>query len=326
MPGDFDWVHGDPYMYGSDPNWISYFRYMHNEWEYFWPYTSAGVVPGPTPVSDRRVVAKDASKHPRPGSFPIPAELKSVVKKVAEAYAKGDARVRESAAAVPGQLVLVPKEDLASRAVHEKAVTWDKAAKHGAPTSGERPAPLWVMDPRREAGNIARGIKGPAGAPRRTPAPEAATIHGAGLTAVPDAPGGPVTRDSRAGSSREVPGRSGPAPARFRDWNPDLRVARELGVHIEYSSVRNEVRCPELRLSSHDRLRSQGLTPRLTAEGVAYGPATSVGGGSAGGSSSTASAGPGPSAGRAQSDGTSTGSGGRETKGSGTSEGGKIKN
>ncbi len=343
----YDWMIDDPYMYGSDPFWISSYRYMRGNWDYYWPMGGAPFSGGgtatdtPTPVSYRKPVSRDALKDPSAGSLPVPPELKGLVKRVADAYAKGDPAIRESAAQVPKNLVFVAKDDLRSRSVHEKALTWDQVPKPGAPGDGEKPAPLWVKDPAREAARIYRGIDGPAAAPRRIPAPEAATIHSGGMIAVPEASANPVARAGRdnrvdrvdtnpAAGRREGTGdareRGGLAPARFRDWNPDLRVARELGVHIEYSSMRNEVRCPELRLSSHDRLRSQGLTPRMTSEGVSYGPATSVGGGSAGGSSSTGSAGPGPSAGRAQSEGTSTASGGRETKGSGTSEGGKIKN
>jgi hypothetical protein len=37
---------------------------------------------------------------------------------------------------------------------------------------------------------------------------------------------------------------------RFRDWNPDIKAAREMGVSIIYSGSRNEISCPELRLSS----------------------------------------------------------------------------
>jgi hypothetical protein len=345
-----DYAHGDPYMYGSDPNWITYFRYMRGNWDYYWPMGGAPFSGGGTatdslaPVSYRKPVSRDALKEPPTGSLPVPSELKGLVKRVADAYAKGDPAIRESAAQVPRNLVFVAKEDLTARAIHEKALTWDRVPKQGPPAAGEGGAAPRVADPRREASRVFRGIAVPAAAPRRTPAPEAATIHGGGMIAVPEASASPVARDSRAvrdnrvdrvdtspaagrregtGDARE---RGGLAPARFRDWNPDLRVARELGVHIEYSSMRNEVRCPELKLSSQDRFRSRGLTPRMTSEGVSYGPATSVGGGSAGGSSSTASAGSGPTAGRAQSEGTSTASGGRETKGSGTSEGGKIKN
>jgi hypothetical protein len=110
---------------------------------------------------------------------------------------------------------------------------------------------------------------------------------------------------------------------RFRDWNPDLRVARELGVRIEYSSARNEVRCPELNLSSRDRERATGLAPHLTAHGVSYGPAVSTGGGYAGGSSASPSAAPSSRSAGVRSEGVSTATRG-EAKSSG--EGGKIKN
>ena len=115
------------------------------------------------------------------------------------------------------------------------------------------------------------------------------------------------------------------AAPRFRDWNPDLRIARQLGVHIEYSSMRNEVRCPELRLSSSDRVRTSGMTPRMTSRGVSFGPATSIRGTYAGGSVSSGTVAPGASPGNAQSGRTSSGSSGREAQGSGTSAGGKIK-
>jgi hypothetical protein len=341
----FDWMYpidlmnGDPYMYGSDPFWISYFRYEHSQWEYYWPF-AAGNGASSIPGGVRTALSKDALKQPRPGSLPIPADLRSVVKRVASAYEKGDARVRDSAAAVPSQLVLVSKADLASRAVHEKALTWDKVEKHGAPASGEKSAPLWVRDPQREAGHIVRGINGPAAAPRRTIEPGARTIQSGGMTAVPNNPvvaddpvaaGNPVAaakpavrNDAPEGS---LPGRAAPAGGRFRDWNPDLKVARELGVHIEYSSIRNEVRCPELKISSRDRERSGGLTPRMTPDGVSFGPATG-GGEYAAGSGSTASSAsgsPSPASGKTQSDRTSSSTGSKETKGGG-SEGGKIKN
>jgi len=317
----FDWLIDDPYMYGSDPFWLSSFRYAHGGWDYYWPFTTSGypgqrtdVGPQNTTIA-QRTIRRDQLKDPKAGVLPVPAELKGVVKRVADAYAKGDPAVRESASAVPRQLVFVAKEDLRSRTLQPKTLTWDQVPKQGPPAAGEKSAPLWVKDPAREAGRVYRGLEGPTGAPRRTP--DAPTVRGAGLTAVPN---GPVRRSDSAGDGT---GRPGPAPARFRDWNPDQKVARELGVHIEYSSTRNEIRCPELRLTSRDRVRPEGLTPRLTSEGVSFGPATGVGS-YAGGSSSTGS--PSSSAGPSPGSRTSSGSEGRETKGSGTSEGGKIKN
>ena len=39
---------------------------------------------------------------------------------------------------------------------------------------------------------------------------------------------------------------------RFRDWNPDITAAREMGVSIVYSGSSNDISCPELGLSSRN--------------------------------------------------------------------------
>jgi hypothetical protein len=259
-----------------------------------------------TPV--RTIVRKDALKQPAAGSLPVPSELRAAIRKVTAAYERGDSRIRESAAAVPRQLVFVAKGDLASRAVHEKSMSFDQVVKRGDVPATGGATPTRVADPRREAVRVFRGLDGPAAVPRRNPEPGARIV--------------PSGLDGRAVNPAAAPAGTAPAPARFRDWNPDLRLARELGVRIEYSSVRNEVRCPELGLSSRDRERPSGLTPRLTSHGVSYGPASSDGGSASGGSSpsgSTSSTSP-----RASSERSSSSSGSKEAKSGGGSE--KIKN
>jgi len=304
----YDW------MYGYGPYGASGFSYLDGDWIYS-PYWTTG--PGGAGQATRTVVRKDALKQPSTGSLPIPVELKNLVKKVTSAYEKGDARIRAGAAEVPRQLVFVAKGDLTARAINEKALTLDQVSRQGRPAAGDAAAPRRVFDPQREAARIFRGVDGPAIAPRRIAAPEAKPIQSGNMTAVPVAPSG--SADVRV----KAIGRGVPSPARFRDWNPDLRVARALGVHIEYSSLRNEIRCPELRLASSDRERPAGMTPRLTSRGISYGPAMSVDGDTAGGSSSSNSASA-PSSSRSQADRSSASSGSKESKGS--SEGGKIKN
>ncbi len=82
--------------------------------------------------------------------------------------------------------------------------------------------------------------------------------------------------------------------SRFRDWNPDVRVARRAGISIRYSSRTNEVRCPELNISSRHVSGSRGYVgPRvhLTSSGsirsAASGSVTYSGSSSSGGSSSS---------------------------------------
>ncbi|MGB8957484.1 MAG: DUF6600 domain-containing protein [Candidatus Aminicenantales bacterium] len=305
----FDWMSNNPYG-------ASNFGYLGDEL-ISGPYWSDGISPAVRPT--RTVVTKNALKQPSAGSLPIPAELKGVVKKVTSAYEQGDARIRDGAAAVPRQLIIVAKGDLASRAINEKALTLDQVAKRGALPAAATEAPPRIADPRREAARIFRGLEGPAAAPRRIVAPDMTPIRSGNMTAVPVGPAG------RADGSGTSPGRAVPPSARFRDWNPDLRIARELGVHIEYSSLRNEVRCPELKLSSRDRERAVGMAPRLTSAGVGYGRAASFDGQTADGSSPSGATAPASSTStRGQSERTSSSSGSKESKSGGGSA--KIKN
>ena len=304
----FDW------MYGFD-SWSSGFSYFGDNLIYT-PGWGGGGEPGKI-VLVRNVIRKDSLKQPSAGSLPVPAELRSAVKKVTSAYEHGDPRVREGAAAVPNHLVIVAKSDLASRAIQEKALTLGDANKRGARPSPTGPAAARVADPRREASRIFRSVSG------RSPLPTPLVAPAAGpwrRDIEPGAQGRPAVRpDALVRGPASAP----PAPARFRDWNPDMRLARELGVRIEYSSVRNEVRCPELNLSSRDRERASGLAPRLTSRGVNYEPSPAAGGGTTAGSGSsgtsgTSTAAPSRTSGRSSS---SSGAGKSESGG-----GGKIKN
>jgi hypothetical protein len=257
----------------------------------------------------------------------MPVELRRVLANVTAAYRRGDARVREDAEALPRQLVFVDKRDLASRAIEAKALTWDRVPKAGPPADGSDGRARPRVDPQRVAVRIFGGIDGTSPVPRKVLAPPAAWAEHGGVR---PSPAGPSVRADAAAP------RSAASAYRFRDWNPDLRVARELGVHIEYSGARNEIRCPELTFSSRDRDAPGGLVPHLTSRGIAYGPATSVGGDrsdrpySSSGSGSSGSSGSAGSSGSSVSGGSSASSSrGGESKAGGESkggEGGRIKN
>jgi hypothetical protein len=101
-------------------------------------------------------------------------------------------------------------------------------------------------------------------------------------------------------------------PSRFRDWNPDLKLAAQLGVSIEYRSGRNEVYCPELKFSSRDReMGHLGREPRLGSDGVSGG---GWGGGGSFGSGGSSGSG---SSGSQQSGTTHTSGGGSAREGGG---------
>jgi hypothetical protein len=311
--GLFDWMYGQ-----YDPFGWSGFSYSGGSWAYG-PYRKApgGAIP-PT------VTRKDQLKSPKDSPFPVPGELRRVLANVTAAHRRGDARVREDAAALPRHLVFVDRRDLASRAIETKALTWDRVPKAGPPADGSNGQARRRVDPRREAVRIFSGAAGTSAVPRKIPAPPANGTERGGVRTLPPSP------SIRSGALAMTP--PGAAlSSRFRDWNPDVRVARQLGAHIVYSAARNEVRCPELMFSSRDREAAGGRAPHLTPRGIVYGPATSSGGGWASSSSHPGSSGSsgatgssGSSASGGTSDRSSASSGGGESRAGG--EGGRIKN
>ena len=81
-------------------------------------------------------------------------------------------------------------------------------------------------------------------------------------------------------SSQNVAERPSRSSSRFRDWNPDIEAARRSGVTIRYSSRSNEVRCPELNISSRHLVGSRGYDgPRVQL--TSRGSVTSSGSGGA---------------------------------------------
>jgi hypothetical protein len=305
------------YYYGSG------FNYLDGAWGYYWPYAKGGSGTPWRPALN--VIRKDQLKQQGAPPLPIPSVLKGALKKVTAAYKQGDARIRDSASAVPGHLVFVAKGDLKIRAVNEKALTWQELPKTGATPAKESGVLRRPADPQREAARIFRSGETPAVSPQRGEGPVAKSIEGRNFVAVPLAPEGPaapVRRDDGSRAGKNIGGAVEGSAVRFRDWNPDVKIARELGVHIEYSSQRNEVRCPELRISSQDRERGSGIVAHLTSQGVSYGSAGSAGSVGSGSSGSSETSGASSSAARS-SGRSSAGSEGKANKGN---EGGKIKN
>jgi hypothetical protein len=302
----FDW------MFGYTPYGWSGFTFADGSWWYA-PYGGAagGTIP-PT------IIRNDQLKRPKGSFYPLPGELKKVLARVAQAYNRGDARVHGSIGEVARQLVLVDRRQLGTTAVDRAAVTWDRVPKVGPPADGSNGRARFRVASQNQAHADLLVSKGPARAPRNVPTPSR-TGGDAGGAVTP--PAGPASR----GVVSPVPG--GTSTVRFRDWNPDLRLARALGVRIEYSSARNAVSCPDLAISSRDRESAGGRSARLTSRGISYGPATSVGGGGSvgsggdsGGSGSSSSS----ASGRSSSDRSSSSSSSRgaESKSGGESRGG----
>ena len=328
--GLYDWMGGAYSYYGSG------FNYLDGAWGYSWPYAEGG--PGTAWRPAMNTVRKDQLKQPGAIAYPVPSELKGALKKVTAAYKNGEARIRDSANEVPRHLIFVAKADLKAPAVHERAMAWKDVPKAGAPPAQASAVLRRPADPQREAARIFQSGGRLAASPQNQEAPAAKPIVGANFVAIPLAPEGiwdPVKGDdgprlerntagpSAGGKTERGPsgGRDAGPAVRFRDWNPDIKIARELGVHIEYSSQKNEVRCPELRLSSSDRERGSGFVPHMTSQGVSYGPSGStaaVGSRSSGSSGAAVSSGAGSSSGRS--------SAGANDKGGQVKASGTIKN
>jgi hypothetical protein len=261
----FDWFDG----FSTD------FGFMNGAWYYgFLQYAVAGPIPGGppglTPMQGNRLKQTFSP-------FVMPGEFKSIYKNVLAAYKKGDPRVIEPVKQLSAQTVFVSKGDLNSPKIQDKALAWDTVPKLNAapPAKGgisvlRKPANAQQAAALAYCGNeAAQMLLHKAAVPGRAQM----TSEGAVGTLRP-----PSVPDAGAGSDRGHV--SGTMKAghqmRFLDWNPDIKVARELGVRIEYSSRSNEIRCPELRLSSMDRERGQGgYISRLTSSGVTHEPAGS---------------------------------------------------
>jgi hypothetical protein len=312
----FDWFDG----------FYTDFAFMDSGWYYGlvdgdWPGLPPGHSGGPILTSIR----KNQLKQPDSLSGSLPKEMKGAYKRVLAAYKNGDPRLVESAKQVPSQAVFVSKLDLNNAKIQDKAVKWDKlqkptaasAAKEG-PYAVRKPANPGQEAARAYRGNevvrqLVRGLENSAAPPRVRTGSTGGSVSPARENSAVQRPAGLGADGLRSVESpRQV------AHPRFLDWNPDVKIARELGVRIEYSSLKNEVRCPELGLTSVDRTRPQGgFVPALSSHGVSYVPASSVG---TSGSSISSS-----DAGHERSSGAGSAAASRGSA-AGSSGGGKIKN
>lgn len=282
----FDWYYSG---YG--------FSYLNGGWYYDWPYQDYLPVPGQpgTVTQPRNIVRKDELKKPASTTFPVPGELRASLKRLSAALAGKDAAIVESVGKVSSSLVLVRKEELNASDLHNRAMKFDDVRGTASPPEPDtaKPTPRSPVNAGLEAAKIYRltevmpvreGLRpvvvpGPVPAAPPTAGPGPGTVKPPVVGQIPRQAlreGGGLTRRSHL------------------DWNPDVRIAAKLGAHIVYSSRGNEIRCPELKLSSADRSAGR-VIPSLTSRGVSYtsieGSAWAGSGSTAGASGSTASTG-----------------------------------
>jgi hypothetical protein len=277
----------------------------------------------PTPV--RTVVTKDELKKKTDPSLPLPKELKGTLKATIAALKRGDERVLSSLRETVRQSVIIRKEDFGKPGWQGKVISFERLLERPDVLRGGKPLEVVPSEAvARDAlrkyeavrtvnelnARLSLGPQGPArtvvardfllGRDRTGPRPDAVIQGpgGSGGRAASTTPGqGRVSApEIRGDSASRQPG------MRFRDWNPDVRVAVRLGIDISYSSRTNEVFAPQLGLRSRDVGPGSRLSPDSFA-GFGSGPGggTGPGMGSPGAQSSTAGQSSGSSAPRGSS-------------------------
>jgi hypothetical protein len=281
------WMATDAENFFSSWYWNNYYGF--GMWPYGWITDVSG--PGTPPPSGGGTgklpvtkVSKGQLVQPK-HVLALPKDMKSVYKNVLEALRRGDERVTSSFLRINQSTVFVKPGDIGAPRLNEKAVRFEQVAPPGGPMSfrDQFYQQVRTQNPARQAAaDFGRSMDTRA---PRTVQPNFVVPLVSRPVSVPD---GPLNSTAVPSEGRGIRS-AGPAvreSMRFRDWNPDIRAALERGLTISYSSLTNEVRCPQLGISSRDIVmqREHGGYP---SSGHGYG--TFDAGGSGSSSSSTSS-------------------------------------
>jgi len=286
----YDWMWWDPfaYQYGRyGLYWYSPFYWWRDSGYGLYGYYTTGVgglmdLPPAKQVLGK--ISKDQLQKPA-APYAMPKEIYKGYRALMARLQKGDPSVIESLRVASKAGALVRGDELHAPRVNERAVQVRTFVE--------------AVEPLRNSPELKSLLSLPA--PVTADASRfAGRTYGRNLDASPAAA---VSVSSGRLMPRAVRSRLPEPTMRIRDWNPDVSVARKLGVSIRYLSGSNEVYSPELNLSSgmggrHIRLGGGGGSSNAgggSSGGVSSGGSVSSGGGSAsaGGSSgsSTSSSG-----------------------------------
>ncbi|MEE8377635.1 MAG: hypothetical protein V3R45_04640, partial [Candidatus Aminicenantaceae bacterium] len=183
--------------------------------------------------------------------------MRKILANLAKALKRGDTRILASMKEIPKPTIVVRGDQLSSFSIRKWMMELDQMS---AVIQGG----LSVRNPWVDPLGYARM------AFRRNEL--IATLAQNMIITRPDISGGAVIQSRMIQSS-----------TRFRDWNPDVKVANRLGVTIKYSSLENAVRVPELERTS-GRGRVEGFN--TTRGGFSRISGTSSGGSTSSSSSS----------------------------------------
>ncbi len=232
-----------------------------------------------------RRISGNELKRTAPALYPMPKVFKGVMKKVVSALERGDERVLASLRRIGEHTVAVKNGDLNRTRIHEKTISPHELSieVQKKPLSSGT-----LRNPLREAVRIYRKDESSAPSEKtvsKDPTEYKNTDRGFDAITVisltrtkKDEKGekarkqGSDLREDRARNVLVVPSSVSlyrPTQERprilkrtiahTRDWNPDAGVARRAGVSLNYSSKTNEIKCPELRLSSKTVQRSRNM-------------------------------------------------------------------
>ena len=215
----------------------------------FYPGTTAGDGGGTGKVPVTKV-SKGQLVQPT-NVLPLPKDMKSVYKNILSALKRGDERVTSSFQHINGSMAFVKPGDINSPRVNEKAANFEQVAPPSGPRSFRDQFYQQVRSQnaaRQAALDFGRNMD--SRAPRTVPPNLIFPL----LSQPGSAPAGPVNSQAVPAAGRGIRSTEPAAreSMRFRDWNPDVRVALSRGLTISYSSLTNEVRCPQLGISSRD--------------------------------------------------------------------------
>jgi uncharacterized membrane protein YgcG len=280
----FDWYDDAFYMAG--------FYYGGYQFGYY--FLSRTNPPAMPPANVLYSIRKDQLKKKATPSLPLPKEMKNAYKLTVAALKKGDQSALASLQAIPRQTAFVKRGDLSSPKMQEKIINFEQFLKQreSLPPSERTTSLEKSQDVSRDAlRNIERSriISELKARYAQSSNRENVPLPAAPLQDNHFVPG-KITPPSQVEAPKNVgkvewlppltvkrnnaPALEPPLPPpymaqssfRFRDWNPDVKTAVQLGVDISYSSRNNEIRCPQLGLSSLDRGMNPGI--RLTDHGV----------------------------------------------------------
>ncbi len=275
-------------------DWLGYYGYGYDYWDYYGP-SGTVLPPGGTSESPAlRKITKDQLKKPQgqAQTVPVPDSYKKMVASLARAIDRGDREVLQRISVKPPEPMLVKPADLDSRDLSSRRISISELAAKARPVqpAGDEPAqemgraPAWnlavfrFLRNRNEAEAAKASISGPE-AVRPRPLERESPKQQAPSSEVQNRP--QLKRSADLGPS---PGLPGTLEVRFRDWNPDLKMAQRLGVRVVYDSSKNLIVSPELRITSRE---ARDLGVRVTPSGLVLSHAGGGSPGDSGGSSSS---------------------------------------